>query len=164
MLGMLVWGMAAAIAGQSQPEAEPSAATETSPIPEPDAEDAAIVAKLDELMHGKRLYEDLDLNLDRLARRAVIPARRISGAINRVTGKNVSQYINDHRIAEACRLLAGTEEPITTIMFRSGFQTKSNFNREFRRVTGASPSVWRSGRIPQNGAAPDIPETSPLNP
>ena len=30
-------------------------------------------------------------------------------------------------------------------MFDVGFSTKSNFNREFRRVTGMSPRQWRSG-------------------
>jgi AraC-like DNA-binding protein len=32
---------------------------------------------------------------------------------------------------------------VTTAMLDSGFNTKSNFNREFLRVTGASPSKWR---------------------
>ncbi|MEW6633873.1 MAG: helix-turn-helix domain-containing protein [Pseudomonadota bacterium] len=33
--------------------------------------------------------------------------------------------------------------PVTAAMFESGFQTKSNFNREFRRVTSLSPASWR---------------------
>ena len=31
----------------------------------------------------------------------------------------------------------------TDAMLASGFNTKSNFNREFRRVTGRTPSDWR---------------------
>lgn len=31
-------------------------------------------------------------------------------------------------------------------MFEVGFLTKSNFNREFLRVTGKSPSAWRAER------------------
>jgi len=95
----------------------------------------------------QKLYRDENLNLTRLARRAGIPARRISGAINRLTSKNVSQYVNDHRITEACRLLKDTDHAVTTIMFESGFQTKSNFNREFRRVTGVSPMAWRERSV-----------------
>jgi AraC-like DNA-binding protein len=41
--------------------------------------------------------------------------------------KNVSQYVNGHRIAEACRFLKGAGQPVTAVMFESGFQTKSNF-------------------------------------
>lgn len=101
------------------------------------------------LMEAKHLYRDPDLNLDRLARKVVIPARQISTAINRATGKNVSQYVNEFRIAEACRLLTDTDKSVTAIMLEVGFQTKSNFNREFRRVTDMTPLQWR-----QAGANP----------
>ena len=62
-------------------------------------------------MATKRVYRDPDLNLDRLARKATLPARQISAAINRATGKNVSQFVNDFRIAESCSLLVETDSP-----------------------------------------------------
>ncbi len=101
------------------------------------------MAAIDALMQAKHVYRAVDLNLDRLARKAGIPARQISIAINRATGKNVSQYVNEQRIAEACQLLAETERSVTEIMFDVGFQTKSNFNREFKRVTEMTPLQWR---------------------
>lgn len=107
------------------------------------AEDTATIAAIQVLMETKRVYRDVDLNLDRLARKAGIPARQISTSINRATGKNVSQYVNDYRIAEACSLLRDTKKPVTEIMFDVGFLTKSNFNREFRRVTESTPQEWR---------------------
>ncbi len=73
-----------------------------------------------------------------------MPARDVSSVINRATGLNVSQFVNNRRIGEACRLLEETDKPLTTVMFDCGFSTKSNFNREFRRVTGTSPSQWRA--------------------
>jgi AraC-like DNA-binding protein len=107
------------------------------------AEDKETLAAVQGVMQAKRVYRDVDLSLDRLARKTGIPARQISTAINRATGKNVSQYVNEHRIAEACALLVETDKPVTEIMFEVGFQTKSNFNREFRRVTEMSPLEWR---------------------
>ena len=107
------------------------------------ADDKETVAAVHSLMETKRVYRDVELNLDRLARKLGIPARQISTAINRATGKNVSQYVNEHRVAEACRLLAETGRSVTEIMFEVGFQTKSNFNREFRRVTEMTPLEWR---------------------
>ncbi|PYB76992.1 helix-turn-helix domain-containing protein [Rhizobium wuzhouense] len=98
---------------------------------------------LDRLMTEKRLWANPDLNLARLARRLGSPARAVSEAVNRVHGMSVSHYVNNHRIAEACRLLADTDMPVTRILFEAGFMTKSNFNREFLRVTGESPSDWR---------------------
>lgn len=106
-------------------------------------EDAMVAASVDRMMEGKQLYRDADLNLGRIARRMHLPARRVSVAVNRIHKKSVSQYVNDYRIGEACRLLTSTDEPVTQVMFEAGFQTKSNFNREFLRVTGVSPSDYR---------------------
>ncbi|UJW76496.1 helix-turn-helix domain-containing protein [Rhizobium sp. SL42] len=116
---------------------QPSAATVVSP------EDRQVAADLDRLMVERRLYADTGLNLARIARRMGLPARSVSQAVNRVHGISVSHYVNNHRIGEACRLLAETDLPVTRIVFDSGFMTKSNFNREFLRVTGMSPSDWR---------------------
>lgn len=90
---------------------------------------------------AQQLFRDAGLNSWRAK-----PARRISTAVNRLHAKNISQYISEFRIAEACRLLTETDEPVTRIMFDAGFQTKSNFNREFRRVTGMSPMAWRASK------------------
>jgi AraC-like DNA-binding protein len=59
-------------------------------------------------------------------------------------------------VREACRSLADTDEPITRIMFDAGFQTKSNFNREFLRVTGMSPKAWRGRTSVANEKAEKI--------
>jgi AraC-like DNA-binding protein len=111
-----------------------------------------LAADLDRLMVEKRLWADPNLNLARLARRLGLPARTVSEAVNRVHGISVSHYVNNHRITEACRLLADTGLPVTRILFEAGFMTKSNFNREFLRVTGESPSDWRraTGATPRN--------------
>jgi AraC-like DNA-binding protein len=117
-----------------------------------------LAADLDRLMLERRLWADPDLNLARLARRLSAPARAVSEAVNRVHGASVSHYVNNHRIREACRLLRETDLPVTRILFEAGFMTKSNFNREFLRVTGESPSDWR--RRPPSGPVRDA--VSPL--
>jgi len=53
-------------------------------------------------------------------------------------------YLNDQRIREAQVLLReNIEMPIIDVMQNSGFSSKSNFNKEFLRVTGMSPSAFR---------------------
>ena len=154
LLSLFVLGLAAFVGGRSQPAAD---AIETPPAAAPgetQEEDREVLARIEDLMRTQRLYRDENLSLDRLARKAGIPARQISGAINRLAGRNVSQFVNEHRIAAACRLLAETDRTVTTIIFEVGFQTKSNFNREFRRVMGTSPSLWRAGRNRLQDAAP----------
>lgn len=106
-------------------------------------QDRRILAMIDAAMHSRKLYRDPDLTLNRLSRRLSIPTRQISTAVNRILGRNVSQVVNEYRIQEAMRLLKETGLPITDVMFESGFQTKSNFNREFTRVAGMAPSDYR---------------------
>lgn len=155
IIGLLVLGAAATVAGASQPPAEESN-DELVLSNEPTSDDAAVAMALDELMQSRQPYRDVDLNLNRLARKMGLPARQISNAINRVKAMSVSQYVNDYRVREACRLLGDTDEPITRIMFDAGFQTKSNFNREFLRVTGMSPKAWRAQAIVANKAGAEV--------
>ncbi|TYC52193.1 helix-turn-helix transcriptional regulator [Rhodobacterales bacterium] len=144
VVSLFLIGIAAAIAGRArtenvirQPEADQNADTAAT------EEDTEIVGRLDDLMKAQQLFRDENLNLARLARRAGLPARRVSQAINRVRGRNVSRYVNDFRIAAACQELSAGDLSVTEAMYRSGFVTKSNFNKEFLRVTGKTPDTWR---------------------
>jgi AraC-like DNA-binding protein len=56
------------------------------------------------------------------------------------------EYINHLRIYKACQLLAETELNITTIGLEVGYDTLSTFNRNFRRLAGRTPSVFRAER------------------
>lgn len=116
---------------------------EAVPSDEEIARDKTILAQLDEHVARHKPYLDPDLTLARLARRLVLPAKQLSAAINRGRNENVSRYINRLRIEEACRILAEGKS-VTTAMLDSGFNTKSNFNREFLRVKHKSPSQWQA--------------------
>lgn len=104
-------------------------------------DDAALILQMEALLAERQLFLDPGLTLAQIARRLKTPAKTLSTAINRVKGENVSRVVNGLRIAHACALLqAGAN--VTQAMLESGFNTKSNFNREFLRVTGHSPSDW----------------------
>jgi AraC-like DNA-binding protein len=115
---------------------------EDSSLSQEDTErDQSIVTKLDEYVQTQKPFLDPDLTLARLSRRLLVPAKQLSTAINRVKGENVSRYVNRHRIDHACGMISGGKT-VTDAMLSSGFNTKSNFNREFLRVKGESPSKW----------------------
>jgi len=144
VVALLILGGAASVAGSSRGhDEEVEAVPHSIGMPQATEQDAAVADAVNRLMEAKRLYTDTELNLGRIARKLALPTRRVSLAINRTRKMSVSQYVNDYRIREACRLLASTEESVTRIMFDSGFVSKSNFNREFLRMTGFSPTVWR---------------------
>ena len=105
------------------------------------ASDREIMDRLDAYMTGERPYLDPNLTLARLVRRLGVPSKQLSAAINRATGENVSRYVNTRRIHAACQALLDGET-VTAAMLVAGFNTKSNFNREFQRIKGTAPSAW----------------------
>lgn len=111
---------------------------------QPTADDERILARVSEALDQNALFANENLSLALLARRSGLTVREVSGAINRLTGLNVSQFVNNRRIEEACRMLEEPKASVTKVQLECGFSTKSNFNREFRRVTGMSPSRYRS--------------------
>ncbi|MEH6832353.1 MAG: AraC family transcriptional regulator [Sulfitobacter sp.] len=116
--------------------------TDPTPVTPIDAlQNDALMQRLDDLMEAQQLYLNPDLTLTQLASRMHVPVKQLSIAINRKTGENVSRYINKYRIDLACaKLLEG--ESVTAAMLSAGFNTKSNFNREFLRITDQAPSDW----------------------
>jgi len=103
--------------------------------------DQDIVDQLESLLRQHTFYLDPDLTLAKLARKLAIPSKQLSAAVNRVQGENISRYINRFRIEHACTLLI-QGKPIITAVYESGFNTRSNFNREFQRLKQMNPSDW----------------------
>lgn len=147
LLGLFLIGLTASVAAGSKVEPELSSDTPIESPVVPTTEDREVMERLEHAMEKDRLYRDENLNLTRLSRRIGLPSRQISNAINRTANMNVSQYVNQLRIREACRLLEETDQSVTSVMLEAGFQTKSNFNREFRRITGLSPVAWREREV-----------------
>ena len=141
---LLIIAIAAFWIASYQTEAAPETDSSAQSVLTGEEEHEKTLAAIEELLVSKRLYRDENLNLDRLDRRLGVPVRKVSSSINQLRGKNVSKFVNEFRVMEACDLLLKTNQSVTDIMFSVGFQTKSNFNREFRRVTGKTPRNWRN--------------------
>lgn len=58
------------------------------------------------------------------------------------TGKSMIRYVNELRIGLACKLLLGGELSILQIGYECGFNTLSNFNRQFKQITGKTPTEY----------------------
>ncbi len=135
LLGLGVLGIA------MQAETGPSSAADVPVAPSED--DAGLFSRLEALMHDRKPWRDPDLTLGQLARRLHVPVKALSVAVNRCSGDNISRYVNGHRVQAACEALRQGVS-VTDAMLESGFATKSNFNREFLRVTGQTPSDWQT--------------------
>lgn len=58
------------------------------------------------------------------------------------TNKTFVDFVSEVRIGHACKLLTNSDLSISQICYESGFRTLSNFNRQFRTVTGQTPSQY----------------------
>lgn len=135
-------GLAAA-SGRSSPE-DAEAAPRVETVDQSDH--PQVLSRIEDLFAREGLHRSEDLTLRHLSRRLGLPDRRISEAVNRLRGVNLSQFVNEHRIRDACVLLRDTDQSILQIALAVGFASKSNFNREFQRVVGQTPSGWRAGQ------------------
>lgn len=102
-----------------------------------------IAAQTANTVSEQQLFLDPDLTLAKIARKTGVPSKRISAAINHHFQQNISQWINQQRIAYAQQRLRDTQDSVTQIYLDSGFQTKSNFHREFTRIVGMTPTQYR---------------------
>jgi AraC-like DNA-binding protein len=65
----------------------------------------------------------------------------------KATGKTYSDYLNELRINEACRMLVQSEKTISQISFECGFETLSYFNRVFFNKKGMTPSTFKKENL-----------------
>jgi AraC-like DNA-binding protein len=59
------------------------------------------------------------------------------------TGMTVFEYLLRIRVDFACKLLMDPDLSVTGICFDSGFNNLSHFNKQFRKFTGTTPTVYR---------------------
>ena|SRR5476649_1655420 len=58
-------------------------------------------------------------------------------------GTTLINYLTQHRVSHAQRLLVTTDSTIADVAFDSGFNSISRFNDAFRRAGGCSPREYR---------------------
>lgn len=61
----------------------------------------------------------------------------------RAFGTTLLEYITQHRLSQAQRLLVTTEDLVLNIALSSGFGSLSRFNEAFRRAFGCTPREYR---------------------
>jgi AraC-like DNA-binding protein len=66
----------------------------------------------------------------------------------KTTGQTFLKFINQLRISKACEQLLTTDDDITSIAFRNGFNNLSNFNRRFKQIKKMSPREFRNSSKP----------------
>lgn len=108
--------------------------------------------RIEERMKVDELYKKNDLTLAEIAQIILEPINHLSQAINSQTGSTFYNYINQYRIQAFLELLDDPKSKEFTnlaLAMDCGFNSKSTFNKYFKKHTGKTPTdyVKDKGRL-----------------
>ncbi|RAW02705.1 AraC family transcriptional regulator [Pseudochryseolinea flava] len=101
--------------------------------------------RLKRLMENDKPYKEPSFSLPDLAQRLGVSVHVLSQVINESLGKSFFEMAAEYRVQEAQRLLK--EQPnikVEEIAEQVGYMSKSSFNTAFKKITGLTPSEFRS--------------------
>ena len=96
---------------------------------------------------------DEPLTVEAMARHASCSPRSFARRFRAETGTTPLQWLIGRRVAEAQRMLEGTDLPVEQVAARSGFGTAAALRQHFGRALATSPSAYRRVFRPQPGPA-----------
>lgn len=104
---------------------------------------ADLPAELDSAMRFMmENYADA-IDLATVADQCGLAPQAFSRLFKRQTGHTFARYLILTRVYAACTLLTQSHQSITDICFEVGFNNIANFNRQFFKVCGRTPSEYR---------------------
>lgn len=106
---------------------------------------ATIYTQLQALMSLEKLYLTPEITLSSIAKHLDVHPNTLSEVINRMEQKNFFDYINTLRVEEFKKRVHQPENQQFTLLslaYDCGFNSKTSFNRNFKNITGKSPSEY----------------------
>lgn len=110
----------------------------------------------------EKMYRE-DISLEDLANAENFSPYYLSHSFKKYTNTTFTQYLNSYRISMIQRDLRNTDDSITDIYLRHGFNNSKTFNRTFHKLTGCSPSEYRNHASAVPAELSVIPRNQTLN-
>lgn len=95
-------------------------------------------------------FSDPSLRITELASESSMSASAFGHFFKKSTNKSFTQFVVDLRLGYAIRLLLNSNQSISEIAFRSGFNNIANFNKLFKKNKFISPKQYRQNLIGSN--------------
>jgi len=102
-------------------------------------------AKLNLAMTEEKIYKNSDLSLSQLAEQLDTHPNYLSQILNEKEKKSFYDYINIYRVNEFKRLIeipSNQNLTLLAVAYDCGFNSKSSFNRYFKKCTDQTPSQF----------------------
>ncbi len=103
------------------------------------------------VMEKRKPHLEPELSLSDLSCLTGIPSRSLSEVIRKCDSDNFYDFVNEYRVKEFIRFLADpgmNHQTVLTLMFEAGFNSKSVFNKAFKKKTGKNPRLFMKQRKP----------------
>ena len=94
-------------------------------------------------------HYDEKLTLEDIAAAASVSKRECLRAFRAGIHRTPMEYLTDHRIDMAKKLLRTTDLPITQIALQTGWCSAAYFSKIFRESCGTTPFAYRKEAAPQ---------------
>ncbi len=104
---------------------------------------ATDVHRLNTVFNYVRKHFNHNITLDEIAEQASMTVPAFCRYFKKVANKTFTHFVNEHRIVHATKLLSEGNRNITDICYVCGFNNIAHFNRQFKLITGKSPSAYR---------------------
>jgi len=88
-------------------------------------------------------YSNGNLSLNEVSEAIGISAPYLSGVFNEVKKETFSSYLNSFRVKQAKQFLEETNQSITEIGYKCGFNSAQSFSRVFKKHTTFTPGQYR---------------------
>lgn len=107
--------------------------------------DHRLKVKLEQLMEEETPYVNPKLTLSDLATMAGTNTHDLSRVINQGMGKNFNDFVNSYRVQDFKEKIsdpAFANHTFLAVAFMVGFNSKTAFNRSFKKLTGQTPGEF----------------------
>ena len=102
------------------------------------------LTRFTELMEKEKMFNDAELTLNKISELLQINPKYLSLILNKHLHSSFPDIINKYRIETTRQLLENNRYmTIQQIMYEVGYNSKSSFNKHFKRITGCTPSEYR---------------------
>lgn len=110
------------------------------------------IKNLEHFMEEKEPFLDASLTIQKLAYQFGMPSRELSILINHHLNQHFFDFITTYRIKKAITLIekpSNKKLTILEILYDVGFNSKSPFNKAFKKHTGLTPTEYRANILKQ---------------
>lgn len=83
------------------------------------------------------------ISLAQLSEKVFMSEESFSRFFSKVMKKPFFYFLNEYRINKACKMLIGTNEPVSQICYACGYESFPFFYRQFKKFKGCTPQKFR---------------------